>query len=218
MKQPKRKDILKHTIIELDTYWSQIMKKLGLDVDAFEYPIINFCKKTPHTKSEFEDIIYLNWNVSLKSYKNCYEEFQGMQTSYESLCLESIIHETVHYIQNKFYDIYQNEFVCSTEGLATIISLNLLSESGKYEIPATQIADMFHKMNKEYDNYFKLPEKYNQHIDKILQDKNYKPQIAKEYAAGFVFICEYFNPVKGNFLELLINPFSDEECYSYVLT
>lgn len=213
VKHPKREDLLKHTYKMLYTYWPEIMKKLGLYIDAFAIPKIKFCKGNSHVDPEFVDMINLNYNLVLKSYKNHYKEFQGLKVPYRSLCLEDIIHESVHYIQTNFYDISKDEPNCSTEGVATIVAFDILLKDGQYNNPVTKIADMFYKVKKEYNDCFKLPSKYNKHIEEVLQDKSYKPKSFKEYAAGFVYICKYYLPTKGNFLELLIEPFSKEECY-----
>lgn len=208
-KRSEKEDFLFYAYDIMYKNWPGITRKLGLRKDAFPKPDVKLIKKN---YSECDgDIIKLNYQDMLNSYKHDKMVIQGLKVDCEDIFKDDVIHESVHYIQNKFYDIEDNRYSCAAEGLACMVSIELLLEERSYNFVATEIAYHFAKTKKEYKDYFGLPKEYNKHIEDFIK-KDYHKRSKKEspYAKGFTFICETYGRC-DNYLELLINPFEDSE-------
>jgi len=212
VKNPRREHLEGYVNELLFEYWPATMKKLGLDIEAYDYPQIQFCKGDSHFDPHKDNSICLNYKIVRKAYHEKDFELQGMKIDYEEMLLEDIVHETVHYVQENFYSVHESGYNCTIEGMATAISLKVLIDGKKYKIPAAKIADMHKKVGAKYKKCFDIPKKYEKHIRKIIKS-DMKPKSLKEYAAGFIYICKYYPTSNEHLLELLITPFEDEECF-----
>lgn len=208
-KNLKEGDFLFYSYDILCKSWPGITKKLGLHEDAFPKPEVKLIKRT---YSECDgDTIKLSYYDMLGSYAHEKVVRQGLEVKCEDIFKDDIIHESVHYLQDKFYNIGDSHYGYTTEGLACMVGIDLLMEEKAYNFIATEIAYYFAKTRKEYKDYFGLPKEYNKHIEDFIKKDYYKRSKKKSpYAKGFTFICETYGRC-DNYLELLIDPFYDAE-------
>jgi hypothetical protein len=203
----KKEDLLFYSYIILDESWPRTTKKLGLHEDAIHKPEIKLAKK-----NEYESgIIRLNHSTISKA---CYGKsfhFEGLEVKYEDFLEDTIIHESVHHIEDTFYDLGDDEYDCVSEGLADIVSLEIMLKKEKYNLVAWEVMDYFLEMKKEYKDYLGLPKIHNSLIEKVIEKGDYKiGKRSLSYAKGFFHICENYGKV-NNYLGLLIEPFKDSE-------
>ncbi len=206
-KNPNKDDLLFYSYIMLDSSWPDTTKKLGLRKDAIDKPCIELAKT-----NEYEsDIIRVEYSTVLKAYKDKNFYFEDFEVKYEDFLEDVIIHESVHHIEDTFYDLGDKEYNCVSEGLADIVSLDIMLEKEKYALIAWEVVDYFIEMKKEYKDYLGLPEIYNDVIRKAIEKKgrNYKKRDLS-YAKGFFHICKNYGKM-DNYLDLLIEPFKDSE-------
>lgn len=210
-KKLKKEELLLYSYSIFYNSWPHTTKKLGLLEDSLSQPDIDFIKKISEYDSNLGGILKIDYSVVSKAFNNKILDFKGLEIKYED-CLEyTIIHESVHHIQNFFYDIECGEYNCITEGLADLVSLEIMLEKKKYDLIAWEVVDYFIEMKKKYKDYLGLPEKYNKCIEDIIKGGSYKPDKRDiYYAKGFLYICEKHGKM-NNYLELLINPFKDSE-------
>ena len=206
-KNLKKDDLLFYSYMTLDETWPDTTRKLGLHVNAISKPEIKLAKK-----SEYDtDIIKLNHSTVSKALDGKNFHFRNFEVKYEDFLEDTIIHESVHHIQDTFYNLWSKEYNCMSEGLADIVSLDIMLEKKKYSLIAWEVVDYFIEMKKKYKDYFGLPHEYNKAIKEVIEKKDYEPQKrALCYARGFFHICEKYGRM-DNYLELLIDPFKNSE-------
>lgn len=202
-----KKSVLNHSYSILFENWSDITRKLGVE-EEFEKPSIEAAREV----SEYEDgVIMLFLPLLLTAYKGKRIEVYGLEIKCNDLLERDTIHECVHHIQNEFYDIDNDDYSCITEGLAELVSIELLLEKEKYNLAAADIAEYFMETEKSYKDYFGLPKECNKHIERIIKDESYKPpERGLNYAKGFLHICENYRG-KKSYLNLLHRPFKNSE-------
>ncbi len=207
-KQPTKKELLMHAYNILHKNWPKITKKLGLREDSFLKPDIKFTSKCPEYD---EGLLKISYPNTLKSCKDKKSKKNGLEIKYKDILEDEIIHECIHYIQDQFYDVEDTNYSYASEGLASLVSIQILLENKSYNLPTTEITDYFIEAKKEYKNYFHLPKKYDKHIEDIIKEGSYKPPKRDlTYAKGLTHICENYKKMK-NYLDLLIQPFENSE-------
>lgn len=211
-KRVKRDDLLDYAYFVLYDNWPKINKKLGLDIEAFLAPTIKFIKGTSEYSSVTPDFININYITALDAYKKKNVLMQGLEVKCEDLLKDDVIHECVHYIQNEFYNLDDDDCNYATEGLASLVTVEIHLINEDYKIAAASIADYFIETKRKYKDYFGLPKEYNKHIEKIIKDGTYKP-VNRDlaYAKGFMHICDYLGRPSKNYLHILIEPFKNSE-------
>jgi len=211
-KKPKRSDFLGYAYPFLDLNWPIITKKLGLRTDTFEKPIIRLTTKD--SKFEAPVTLKINYDTVLKAYHGKEGSIQGLKIKHEDMLKDDIIHECIHYLQDQFYDVFKDCYSYITEGLASLIPIEIHLKNKDYGIAVTSIADYFIETGEEYRDYFGLSKEHNQHIEKVIKEGIYKP-IKREpcYSKGFMFICKTFktNKQPNHYIELLIDPLENDD-------
>lgn len=210
-KKVKRADLLEYAYYVLHENWPKVNKKLGLDVDAFQMPTIKFTKEDSEFNSGNAEFISINYKTALQGYKKKRIFLQNLEIKCEKVFEEDIVHECIHYIQNEFYDLDLDCYDYVTEGLASLVTVEVQLDNNYYELASTSIADHFIESKRNYKDYFNLPEKYNKHIEDIIKDEFYKPVTRNQsYSKGFMHICADIGR-SDNYLHILINPFKNSD-------
>lgn len=202
-----KKSIRDYSYSVLFENWPDVTRKLGIK-EEFEKPFIEAAREV----SEYEDgIIMLSLPLLVTAYKGKKIKVYGLEIECKDALERDTIHECVHHVQNNFYNIDLDHYSCATEGLAELVSIELLLEKGKYNLAAADIAEYFMETKKSYKDYFGLPKEYNKHIERVIKDESYKPpERDLYYAKGFLHICENYRGRKS-YLSLLHKPFKNYE-------
>lgn len=210
-KRSKKGDFLDYAYFVLYDNWPKVSKKLGIDKDAISTPNIKLVKGDSEYSDSDPELISINYQTTLNAYKKKNKVIQGLEIKCEDILKDDIIHECVHYIQDEFYNIHSPQYSYATEGLASLVTVEIQLEDENYEVAATAIAEYFIEMKRRYKDYFGLPEKYNKHIEEVIKCGIYMPTKRDlDYAKGFMHICENTG-LFSNYLHLLIEPFENSD-------
>lgn len=230
-KQPKKQDLIELINNTLVYYWEEILKKLEIDrvhssfrgiTDDLEIPPVSLTSKASHVnvgEDCLEDEIRINYNIVRRAYLKKEEERRGAKVRSWTVLSDDIIHESIHLIQGKFYDIFDTEYDLVTEGLPLLVSTEILLEGNKqvrdpkvYEFIAGSIADCFVKSKERYFYTFDLPEiDLKARVKKAKKDPKYKPDVSLMHAKGFLEMCKRRNKGIKNYSKFLSHPFKNKE-------